>query len=129
MKNRKRPFPDKKNIILYYVLLMLGTGVWQLADWYFGKEDPLWHLLFYFVVMPLLSFVLGVLAGDGEKAWRLPFGTALLTALIYVFMANGGFSFDAGALQLCVPSFFATTAGVLICRAMLWLSRKNGGTG
>ena len=38
---------NKKKIIVCYVLLMLGTGVWQLADWYFGKEDPLWHPVFF----------------------------------------------------------------------------------
>lgn len=104
----------KKKIIICYVLLMLGTGVWQLADWYYGNEDPLWHLVFYMFVMPFLSFALGVLAGDDRKAWYIPVGAAVLSALIYIFMGNGGFSVDAGALQLCVPSFIAAIAGVMI---------------
>ena len=81
--NRYDALPEnKKKIIVCYVLLMLGTGVWQLADWYFGKEDPLWHLVFYFVVMPVLSFLLGILAGDERNAWRIPLGSACLSALI-----------------------------------------------
>ena len=116
---------NKKKIIVCYVLLMLGIGVWQLADWDFGKEDPLWHLVFYFVVMPVLSFLLGVLAGDERNAWRIPFGSAYLSALIYIFMANGGLSFDTGALQLCFPSFIGALAGVIVCRVRMWWRRSK----
>ncbi len=120
MNKRNTLLEYKKKIIVCYVLLMLGTGVWQLADWYFGNGDPLWHLVFYFVVMPVLSFVLGALAGDGQNVWLIPFGSACMSALIYIFMANGGFSFDTGALQVCVPSFFGALAGVIVCRVRLW---------
>ena len=119
-------FYDKKRIIICYVLLMLGTGVWQLADWYYGNEDPLWHLVFYFFAMPFLSFALGVLTGDDGKAWRIPFVAATLSALIYLFMGNGGLKFGDGALQLCIPSFIAAAAGVIIRRFILWRNRNNG---
>jgi len=111
---------DKKKFIICYVLLMLGTGAWQLADWYYGNEDPLWHLIFYFVVMPFLSFALGVFTGDGRNAWCVPLGAAVLSALVYIFMGNGGFSIDTGAFQLCLPSFISATIGVMIRRAILW---------
>ena len=125
MTGYNEPIGDNKKIILCYVLMMLGTGVWQMADWYYGNEDPLWHLAFYVFAMPFLSFVLGVLTGDDRRALFIPFGSAVLSALIYIFMGNGGFSVDAGALQLCVPSFIAATIGVLVCRVIMWWNRNK----
>ena len=101
----------KDRITFIYVLLMLGTGAWQLIDWYFGSEDPLWHLLFYIFFMPFLSLYYAVYAGDRKKAWMIPLLSGGLSALVYVFMGNGGFSLDTGALMLAVPSFAAAAAG------------------
>ena len=125
MAGHTESFGDKKKIIICYVLLMLGTGVWQLTDWYYGNEDPIWHLFFYFLMMPVLSFALGLLVGDDRRFFLIPFGAAVLSALIYIFMANGGFSIDTGALQLCVPTFIAATAGVMLRRVIMWWSRKK----
>ena len=125
MTGYNEPIGDKKKIIIGYVLLMLGTGVWQLADWYYGNEDPIWHLFFYFLIMPFLSFALGVLIGDDRRALFVPFGSALLSALIYIFFGNGGLSIDVGALQLCVPSFIAAATGVLVRRVIMWWNRNK----
>jgi len=107
MNKRNTLLEYKKKIIVCYVLLMLGTGVWQLADWYFGNGDPLWHLVFYFVVMPVLSFVLGALAGDGQNVWLIPFGSACMSALIYIFMATVVFRLTQGHCRYVFRHFLA----------------------
>ncbi len=97
---------------------MLLCGAVQLIDWYFGSEDPIWHLMFYLLFMPAFSLAYGALGGGG---WRAPLIAALLTAFVYFFLANGGVSADSfrpagleAALQLSVPSFLAALAGTAV---------------
>lgn len=111
------PLVQRYGLIAAYAALMLGTGVWQLLDWRYGSEDPIWHLLFYIFIMPLLSGAFGIALGGGRKAWLFPFLSGGLAAFVYASMANGGLRFDlAGALELCVPSFIAACAGVALRR-------------
>ena len=102
--------------ILYYVLFLLGMGIWQLLDWYFGTEDPIWHLFFYLLFIPAASFVFGLIAGEKRYPWAYPFLSMFLVGLLYIFMANGGFSIDSGAFQLAVPSFLSCLVAVAIRR-------------
>ena len=112
-----------------YALVMAGMGVWQLLDWYYGTEDPIWHLLFYIFLMPLCSLAYGITAGAHKRPWLVPPVAGGTCALVYICMANGGFSVDSdalsGALELSVPSFITAAAGVIICRITLWISRST----
>ena len=86
----------------FYIALMAGTGVWQLLDWYFGSEDPIWHLLFYIFIMPFLSFIYGLM--EKELAWYLKLLIiAVAGAAVYLFMANGGLKFDFESLYIVLP--------------------------
>ena len=123
----KNAFTRRFQPFIIYALAMLGMGIWQLLDWYYGAEDPIWHLLFYVFFMPLCSLAYGITAGEHKRPWLIPPVAGLMCALVYVCMANGGFyatygSFS-GALELSVPSFFAALIGVTICRASIWISR------
>lgn len=91
---------NKYPSVCVYLLLMLGSGVWQLFDWYYGAEDPIWRFFFYLFFMPVFSFVFGVFAGNGRKRWLIPFLAGFLAAFVYIFMGNGGFSVSAGDLKL-----------------------------
>ena len=106
-----------------YAALMLGSGVWQLLDWHYGSEDPIWHLFFYLLFMPAFSLGYGFLSEDG---WLAPFAAAFLAAFAYIFMANGGFSIEhfsmpyvESALELCVPSFVAALAGAIVRKVVM----------
>ena len=107
---------------------MIGSGVWQLLDWHYGTEDPIWHLFFYFLFMPAFSFTYGIFAGNRRKFWLIPFIAGFLASLVYIFMGNGGFSMSTvnlselkSSLELSIPSFAAASAGVIIRRiAMLF---------
>lgn len=117
--NAKR-FMERYGATAIYAALMLGTGVWQLLDWHFGAEDPIWHLLFYLLIMPFLSFGYGFFAGDRYKPWILPLTAGFLSAFVYAFMSNGGLSLDiVGALELCVPSAISAFVGVSIRRLLM----------
>ena len=96
-----------------YTALMLGCGIWQLIDWYCGSEDPIWHILFYIFFMPAFSLAYGFLS---ENSWLAPLIAVFLTASVYIFMANGGFSISTfkSALELCVPSLLASIVGVML---------------
>ena len=122
MKDLKA-FTDRHKCFAVYMLLMLGSGVWQLLDWHYGAEDPIWHLFFYFLFMPVFSFAYGIFAGNRRKCWLIPLIAGVLTAFVYIFMGNGGFSTRAvslsgltSALELSFPSFVAASAGVIIRR-------------
>ena len=96
----------KYGYTIFYILLMIGTGVWQLMDWYYGTEDPIWHLLFYIFVMPFLSFIYGLMEKNVEWILKLLIVT-VLTVSVYLFMANGGMSLDIEDLYIAVPSLVA----------------------
>ena len=122
MKSLKT-FAGRHRGLAVYVLLMFGSGVWQLLDWHYGTEDPIWHLFFYFLFMPAFSFGYGIFSGNSRKCFLVPFLSGFLTSLVYLFMGNGGFSMDAvslseleSALKLSVPSFFTASVGVILRR-------------
>lgn len=103
-----------------YLLLMFVFGAVQLVDWYFGSEDPLWHIFFYLFFMPAASVFYAYLAGSERFCLLIPFIAGLTAALIYIFMANGGLAFDHadadGLLWFSAPSFAAAFTGVLLRR-------------
>jgi len=110
---------------MIYVALLLVLGVVQLLDWYHGSEDPLWHIFFYIMVIPVISFCFGIYAGDRKEAWIFPVFAGILTALVYIFMANGGFSIDRGAWQMGLLSITAAFAGVVVKKIIIkFVGRK-----
>ena len=106
---------------------MTAFGVVQLVDWYFGSEDPLWHIFFYLFFMPTASFFYAFMAGDERYCLLIPFVAALMAALIYIFMANGGLAFDPadvdGVLWASSPSIAAAFTGVLLRRSVMKLKQ------
>ena len=114
----------KYGYTILYILLMTGTGVWQLFDWYYGTEDPIWHLLFYIFVMPFLSFIYGLMEKNASWILKLLIVT-VMTVSVYLFMANGGMSLDIEDLYIAVPSLIAGVIGVLINGIINRRKKKN----
>ena len=105
---------------ILYAAAMLFCGAAQLIDWYFGSEDPIWHLFFYMLIMPVASFIYGVLPVYKVRRWTRPLFAAFMASLVYLLMANGGPSFSIlelkSAFTLCVPSAAASLVGCVIGR-------------
>ena len=118
-------FTKGYRFLLYYILILIGIGAWQLIDWYFGSEDPTWHLFFYVMVLPVVSFGFGLIAGEKPSPWIYPFVSLFLTALMYITMGNGGFCSPEGSLQISFPSFLGCAVAVAIRRIHAWLASRN----
>lgn len=111
--------------LVSYILFLLAIGIWQLLDWYFGSEDPIWHLFFYLVLIPGASFFFGLIGGEKKYPWIYPFVSMFLVDLLYVFMANGGPSFDSGAFQIGIPSFLSCLVAAAIRKIHARLSSST----
>ena len=48
---------SNKRKYIFYLLSVIAVGAVQLLDWYFGSEDPIWHVFFYIIVIPVISFI------------------------------------------------------------------------
>ena len=107
-----------------YNLIIIGLGLWQLIDWHFGSEDPIWHIFFYIVVIPIISFIYGIRIGDKKNCFIMPFIAYLVNLIVYIFMANGGFSFEIESLTLCLIPFLAMLIGVIIRKILLFIKDK-----
>ena len=110
--------------IIVYLLVMLAMGIWQITDWYFGSEDPIWHLFFYFLFIPFFSFVFGVVVGNVKRWYLVPLIAYFSTCAVYIFMANGGFSVDSWAFELSVIPLTSSSVGVIFRKMMEFLSNK-----
>jgi len=109
---------------------MIAMGLVQLWDWYYGSEDPIWHILFYLVIMPLVSLVFALTIGrahdrhDKFKLALFPLYALLITSLVYLFMANGGVYFIRNpelskdiwkeVLLTFLPSFVGALIGMIV---------------
>lgn len=118
-------FIRRHKYTVIYLLLMTAFGAVQLVDWYFGSEDPLWHIIFYLFFMPAASFIYAFLAGSEISYLLIPFAAGLMAALIYIFMANGGLAFDPAdadsLLWVSFPSLAAAFSGVLLRRLLMMM--------
>lgn len=98
-----------KNKYLYlYIIIMIIIGIIQIIDWYYGSEDPIWHLLFYIYIIPIISFGFGIM----DSQLLTPFISFVMTFLIYIIFGNGGLNFDLDGLKLCILPFITTLIGV-----------------
>ena len=108
-----------------YLLIMLGFGIWQILDWYYGSEDPIWHLFFYFLFIPFASALYGCLMGDSKRWYLVPFVSYFATCTIYIFFANGGYKgIDFGAFELSIIPFVACIGGVVLRKIIEFIDRK-----
>lgn len=104
-----------KNKYTYaYLLIMILIGIIQIIDWYYGSEDPIWHLLFYLYIIPVISFMFGIL----EPKLLIPFICFIMTFLIYIIFGNGGLHFDLGGLKISIIPFITSFIGVGIKRVL-----------
>jgi hypothetical protein len=105
MNNKKR--------YIFYALTLFAMGIFQLVDWYFGSEDPIWHVFFYIILIPVASFLFTV--GIKEKCLTLflfPLYCVCCTAVVYVAMGNGGNALIHG--YFLMPGYFDGIATILL---------------
>ena len=116
---------SKYKYIINYILIILGIGIWQLIDWYFITEDPIGHILFYIFLIPLISLLYGIFIGGERNSFIMPVIAYLANLLMYIFMANGGFSFEIESLYISLIPFSSMFIGILIRKISIWLFKKN----
>ena len=116
---------SKYKYIINYILIILGIGIWQLIDWYFITEDPIGHILFYIFLIPLISLLYGIFIGGERNSFIMPVIAYLANLLMYIFMANGGFSFEIESLYISLIPFSSMFIGILIRKIPIWLFKKN----
>ena len=124
-KNKTRSFFNAA-----YALVMLALGLFQLWDWYHCSEDPIWHIIFFLFIMPIVSLVFAIFNGSRlqkiQKSSVLifPFYALFMAAFVYAFMANGGLyfvrnpelseNFLTETLKISIPTFIAAFLGSII---------------
>ena len=127
---------NKRKYILYF-LSMLAVGAAQLLDWYFGSEDPIWHIFFYIVLIPIISLIFTLLIKEkGIALYLFPFYSVLCTAIIYICMGNGGnaiihgYVFQPGYLHgiftVLMPAFVGSFLGVVARLISIVVKRRSG---
>ena len=122
--NKLKAIIENYKYIFFYILIIICIGIWQLLDWYFGLEDPIWHLLFYIWIIPILSLVFGIFVSNYKKCFLMPFIAYITNIIVYIIFANGGLSFDIEALYLSIIPFFAMIVGIIIRKVLLLIENK-----
>ncbi len=126
---------SNKRKYIFYLLSVIAVGAVQLLDWYFGSEDPIWHVFFYIIVIPVISFIFTL--SVREKCLSLfifPFYCVLCTAVVYVCMGNGGNAlihgyflepgyFD-GIMTILLPAFVGAFLGLVARLIILGVKRR-----
>ena len=126
---------SNKRKYIFYLLSVIAVGAVQLLDWYFGSEDPIWHVFFYIIVIPVISFIFTL--SVREKCLSLfifPFYCVLCTAVVYVCMGNGGNAlihgyflepgyFD-GIMTILLPPFVGSFLGLAARLAISRVKRR-----
>ena len=115
----------KYKFVFIYTFIIIGLGFWQLIDWYFISEDPIWHIMFYILIIPLISLLYGIFIGDEKRCFIMPFVAYVINLLVSIFMANGGYSFEIESLSLCLIPFIFMTIGIIIRKIPLFFSKKK----
>ena len=88
MNKIKQSFFSKYKLHIIYAWIILAFWIWQILDRYFWFEDPIWHLVFYICLIPLVTFIFGIVIWDNSKRWLFPFYAALVEFIVYIFLAN-----------------------------------------
>lgn len=116
----------KYKFTLSYVLLVLLVGLWSILDWKYGCEDPLWHLVFYIIIIPILSFIYGVIALKEIKLWLIPFIVFTSITIIWLVFENGGLTFDIEGLHIVsIPSIVASIVGIIFRKIYIYIKEKS----
>lgn len=115
----------KYKFVFIYTFIIIGLGFWQLIDWYFISEDPIWHIMFYILIIPVISFLYGICIGNEKNCFIMPFIAYIINLFVYIFMANGGFSFEKESLYLSVVPLISMAVGIIIRKMILFFSRKK----
>ncbi len=124
MNNIKQERKTNIIVIIIYIILMFIIGIIQLINWYLCFDDPLGNILFYIFIIPSISFVLGVLEGNIKRYYLIPLIPLALTFFMYVFMANGRFIIDVGAIIFSFISFIVTWFGIGIYKVIVILGNE-----
>ena len=130
---KSESFRKKYKLNIIYLTLMILFWIWQVLDWRVIRawNDPIWHVLFYLVFMPFVSFIFWVIVWDTHK-WRIfPIYALIITLFVFLFFANWGLRIGMncesllwyGFIYIICPSFWAAIIWVIITRMVLLIWR------
>lgn len=105
----------KYKFTILYILSVHLVGIWSIVDWNFGTEDPLWHLVFYIIIIPILSFIFGVIVTKEIKVWLIPFIVFISITIIWLVFENGGLALNIEGLHIAsIPSIVTSILGIIV---------------
>lgn len=126
---KSESFRSKYKLYIIYTIFMIFFWLWQVIDWWIIRawNDPIWHVLFYLALMPLVSFIFWILIWNTSKWWIFPFYVLVATLFVFVFFANWwlkivmnfGDLLWYGFIYIICPSFCASIIWVLITKVVL----------
>lgn len=122
---------DKYKLNIIYLILMILFWVWQVLDWHFWFNDPLWHVVFYLAFIPFVSFIFWIIFWKTNKWWMFPLYALIVTLFVFLFFANWWLKVSMnfndllwyGFIYIICPSFWASILGVTITRIVLLVLR------
>ena len=117
---------QKNKYILIYFIIMILIGLYDYIDWYFISVDPIWHIYIYIYIIPILSFLLGLIESNKKYYYIYPILSILATSFIYIFMENGGFSIDKGIIIVNIFSFISTIIGIILGKLIIYIKKSKG---
>ena len=132
MNKIKQSFFSKYKLHIIYAWIILAFWIWQILDRYFWFEDPIWHLVFYICLIPLVTFIFGIVIWDNSKRWLFPFYAVLVELVVYILLANW-WRIEVNLIDFFSPTllfifwlcFGAGFIWVLIRRLGLFISNKT----
>ena len=126
---KSESFWSKYKLNIIYLTLMILFWIWQVLDWWIIRawNDPIWHVLFYLVFMPFVSFIFWVIVWNTHKWRTFPIYALIITLFVFLFFANWGLRIGMNCesllwywfLYIICPSFWAAILGVIITRMVL----------
>ena len=125
-------FRSKYKLNIIYLILMIFFWIWQVLDWWIIRawNDPIWHVLFYLVFMPFVSFIFWVIVWNTHKWRAFPIYALIITLFVFLFFANWGLRIGMnyesllwyGFIYIICPSFWAAIIWIILARIaiLLW---------
>ena len=117
-----------KRVWIIYLVLCIGLGIFQFIDMRVSltpEPDPLWHVVFYFPVYPVLSVALGIFTAQMKRFWAVPFAAFALIALIAVLTLGVQTELDVSVLLAALPSFAGAWIGIAIGKLSAAIRREK----
>ena len=117
-------FRNKYKLYIIYTIFMILLWIWQVLDWHFWFEDPIWHVVFYLAFMPFVSFIFWVVVWNTLKWRAFPVYALIITLFVFLFFANWGLRIGMNCesllwywfLYIVCTSFWASIIWVIIVR-------------